>query len=122
MILRTGIALPAEPRWSLARLGLVVAQYVVCILPLWVLVHQVTLFVEYVRPVRGGVRIRVRILQRLDLLDVVHGRTQVVIAVCESAMRAILHAKTTSVRVVHAHACLVVAQMITPLRVARGTM
>lgn len=122
MILRAGVALPAEPRRSLARLGLVVAQHVVRVLPLWVLVHQVTLLVEDVRPVRRGIRIRVRILQRLDLLDVVHGRAQVVIAVRERAMRPILHAKPTGVGVVHAHARLVVAQMITPLRVTRGTM
>lgn len=122
VILRTGVALPAEPRRSLARLGLVVAQHVIRVLPFRVLVHQVALLVEYVRPVRRGIRIRVRILQRLDLLDVVHGRAQVVIAVREGAMRAILHAKATGVRVVHAHARLVVAQVITPLRVARGTM
>lgn len=122
VILRTGIALPAEPRWSLARLGLVVAQHVIRVLPLRVLVHEVTLLVEYVRPVRRGVRVRVRILQCLNLLDVVHGRAQVVIAVRESAMRAILHAKSTCVGVMDAHACLVVAQVIAPLRVARGTM
>lgn len=122
MILRTGVALSTEPRRSLARLGLVVAQHVVRVLPLRVLIHQVTLFVKYVRSVRRGVWIRIRILQRLDLLNVVHGRAQIVIAVCKGAMRAILHAKSTGVGVVHAHARLVVAQMITPFRVARGTM
>lgn len=122
MILRTGVALPTEPRRSLARLGLVVAQHVVRVLPFRVLVHQVALLVEYVRPIRRGIRIGVRILQRLNLLNVVHGWAQVVIAVCEGAMRAILHAKSTSVGVVHAHARLVVAQMITSFCVARGTM
>ena len=38
--------------------------------------------------------------------------------VCERAVRAILHAVATRVRLVHARACLVVAQVVATLRVA----
>lgn len=109
VILWTSVTLPTEPRRSLTRLGLVVAQHIVRVLPLWILVHQVAFLIEDVRPVRRGVWIRVWIFQRLDLLDVVHGRTQIMITVREGAMWAILHTKSTCVGVMNAHACFIVA-------------
>lgn len=39
VILWTGVALSAQPRRSFARLGLVVAQHIIRVLPLWILVH-----------------------------------------------------------------------------------
>lgn len=51
VILRTGVALPTQPRRSLARLCLVIAEHIIRVLPLWILVHQISLLVEYIRPV-----------------------------------------------------------------------
>lgn len=108
MILGTSVALPTQTRWSLARLGFIIAQHVIRVLPLWILVHQIALLVEYVRPVGRGIRIRIRIFQRLYLLDVVNGRAQIMIAVRKSAMRPILYTEPTRIGVMHAHTRLVI--------------
>ena len=122
MILGTGVPLPAESGRPLARLGLVITEDVGRVLPLGILVHQVPLLVQYIRPVVGAVTVEVRVLHRLELFDIVDRRTQVVVAMGERAVRPVLDAEATGVSVVHAHAGLVVAQVVAAFRVARRTV
>lgn len=122
VVLGAGVTLPAQSGRSLAGLGLVVAEHVGRVLPLGVLVHEVALLVEDVGPVSGGVGIEVRILHRLDLLDIVDRRPEVVVAMGEGAVRPVFNAVAPRVRVVDAHAGLVIAQVVASLRVARSAM
>ena len=55
----------------------------------------------------------------LQLADVVDGRAEVVGAVGEGAVRPVLDAVAAVVGVVHAHARLVILEVVPPLRVAR---
>lgn len=90
-------------------------------LPLGVFVLQIAFPVERVG--RGGVAVgHVGVVERLQLAHVQHGRAQVGRAVGEGAVGAVLGAQPARVRVVHAHACLVVPQVVAPLRVARGAV
>lgn len=76
-------------------------------LPLGVLVHEVPLPVERVG--RGDVRVEhVGVLERVQLAHVEHGRAQVGRSVRERTVRTILSAEAARVRVVHAHARLVI--------------
>lgn len=121
VVLGTRVPLPAQTRWSLARFRLVVGQHKVRVLPLGILVHQIPLLVQGIRPVQTVSPV-LGTLQRLQLLDVEHGRTLVLGAVSECTVVAVLHAVAPGVRVVDAHACLVVAQVVATLRVTRRPM
>ena len=106
--------IPAEPRWFLARFCFVIGQDICSVQPLGVIVEEAALLVQAVgaEPVLGPR------LQHLALLPaVVHRGPQVVGAVGEGAVGAVLDAVAAVVGVVDAHAGLVVAEVVAPLRV-----
>lgn len=92
-------------------------------MPLGVFVHEISFFVQNVGSVGGGaVRFRVWIFQSLNFFDIVHGRSKIAVSVRKGAMGAIFNTETSSVRVVHAHAGLVISQVIAALGVPGGAM
>lgn len=112
--LRAGIALPAQPGWFLAGFRLVVGQNVGGVQPLGVVVQETPFFVEAVRTRQV---IGVTVLNGLQLPDIVNGRSQIICAVRERAMGAVLDAEAAVVGVVDAHPRLVILEMVPALRV-----
>lgn len=120
VILGTRVALPTEARWSLTWLRLVIGEYVVCVLPLRILIHQITLLVQGIRAVQSTVHSVLGILQCLQLFDVEHGRSLILRSMGKRTVVAILYTVATRIGIVDAHACFVVAQVIATFRIPRG--
>lgn len=90
-------------------------------LPLGIFIHQVAFLVQCIGTIRGA-PVRFGGLQRLDFFDIIYGRPMVLAAVRKGTMQAILSAKAATVRIMYAHAGLVVSQMVTTLGIPRSAM
>ena len=108
VVLWTCVTLSAEPRGPFAWLCLVVGQDIVCVLPLWIFIHQIAFLVQYIGSVHGFTASFGR-LHGLQLFDVVHWRPLIVDAVGECTVMTIFDAIPTCICIVNAHACFVVA-------------
>jgi len=121
VVLWTSVSLAAQARWALAGLCLVIGQHVVGVLPLGILVHQIALLVQGIQSI-SAVQCALCVLQGLQLFDVINRWALVLHAVGEGAVKSILDAVSSAVGVVDAHACLVVAQMVSPFGVASSAV
>merc|ERR1719382_153083 len=112
--LGTSIALPTQPGRLLARLRLVVGEHVGRVQPLGVVVQQASLLVQAVwtKPI-----LITRLVHFPCFPAIVHGRSEVVCPMGESAMGSVLDTVAAVVCVVDAHPGLVIPQVVPSLRV-----
>lgn len=108
MILWTRVALSTQARWPFARFRFIIGQYIVGVLPLWILVHQAALFVKGIWAI-CRFAIYFGILSSFNFFNIVYGWALIMSTVRKCTMMAIFYTIAAWIGVMHTHARFIIA-------------